>query len=169
VAGAGALSDEARRLVEGLGLLPHPEGGYYREVWRSGAFVEPHDGRPVRAALTSIYFLLAEGDVSRWHRVLSDEAWHFIDGAPLRLLTADATFGSTGAVVLGRPGQEADAVSIHVVAGGRWQAAESTGAWTLVGCTVGPGFDFGDFVLLRDEVAAGRRAAPRDPELARFV
>lgn len=144
-----------------LGLAPHPEGGRFREVFRSSARVRPGDGRPERAALTSIHFLLVEGETSAWHRVLSDEAWHFAEGAPLELLTMDPDFARVERWTLGPVG-EADG-PLRVVPAGRWQAARSTGAYTLAGCTVGPGFDFADFALLRDlpdEADALRRRHP---------
>ena len=80
----------ARVLIETLGLVAHPEGGYYAEIYRSGALVDPADGRGGRRALTTIYFLLPEGAVSRWHGVASDEVWHFDEGAPLELGFHDA-------------------------------------------------------------------------------
>src|SRR6185369_5488259 len=80
-----AVDARAAELVRTLGLAPHPEGGYYREVWRAPLAVAPSDQRGARAALTSIYFLLPDGAVSRWHRVRSDEVWHHYEGAPLEL------------------------------------------------------------------------------------
>jgi predicted cupin superfamily sugar epimerase len=82
-----AVSDaRVRTLVETLGLVPHPEGGYYGETYRSRTSVRPADDRGERRALTTIYFLLPEGVRSRWHRVSSDEVWHFFEGAPIELL-----------------------------------------------------------------------------------
>jgi predicted cupin superfamily sugar epimerase len=138
----------AAQLITMLDLRPHPEGGYYREVFRSAAFVQPLDPRPPRLALTTIYFLLAEGEVSRWHRVASDEAWHFHEGDPLELFMLDPQRQQLSRHLLGAVGK--DSRPVHVVPGGVWQAARTTGAYTLVGCTVGPGFDFADFHMLRD-------------------
>lgn len=135
-------------LVETLGLLPHPEGGHYRRIHASGLQVSPEDGRGSRPALTAIHYLLGPGECSRWHRVASDEAWHYIEGAPLALFDADPGFGQVEMRALGPFGPGAEPV--RVVPHGRWQAARSTGAYTLVACTVGPGFDFEDFELLRD-------------------
>src|ERR1051325_5166876 len=78
--------DRVAELIDRFELVPHPEGGYYREIWRGSLAVEPVDGRGSRVALTSIYFLLPAGAISRWHRVRSDEIWHYYEGAPLELL-----------------------------------------------------------------------------------
>src|SRR5580704_5378079 len=123
---------EADRLIELLGLKPHPEGGYFRETFR--------DRNVGRAHSTAIYFLLKAGEVSRWHRVDAAEVWHFYRGAPLVL-----TIGS-GAVTLG-PSIEDGHMPQVVVPRGAWQMAQSLGDYTLVGCTVAPGFDFAQFEL----------------------
>jgi predicted cupin superfamily sugar epimerase len=161
------VSDRAEELAAVLGLAPHPEGGRYREVHRSTERVRPLDGRTDRAALTSIHFLLAEGEVSRWHRVRSDEAWHFAEGAPLELLTMDADFARVRRWMLGT----ADAADgpLRVVPAGCWQAARPTGAYTLVGCTVGPGFDFADFALLRDLPREAETLRARHPAFAALL
>ncbi len=83
-----ASSRRVRELVDALALVPHPEGGHYREIYRSRAHVTPHDGRPTRVAFTAIHFLLAAGEASRWHRVASDEAWHHYEGDALELFGA---------------------------------------------------------------------------------
>lgn len=157
----------AAELIATLGLTPHPEGGHYRELYRSPTGVQPEDGRPARPSLTTIYFLLAEGEVSRWHRVGSDEVWHVFEGAPLELLTAEPGMEHVTTQVLGavRDGL----VPEHVVPAHWWQAARSTGAYTLVGCIVAPGFDFADFAMLRDmpDVAAAVRR--RHPAVAMFI
>jgi predicted cupin superfamily sugar epimerase len=143
------MNDRARMLITTLGLTPHPEGGYFGEVFRSDAIVEPADGRGPRAALTTIYFLLPAGAVSHWHRVESDEVWHFYEGAPLDLWVASP---SGDAVERHRLGPLGDAQRpVCTVPAGWWQAARSTGDYTLVGCTVGPGFDYSDFALAADQ------------------
>ncbi|MGE0449495.1 MAG: cupin domain-containing protein [Vicinamibacterales bacterium] len=146
------MEPRAAALIERLGLQAHPEGGYYREIYRSPGTVSPGDPRSDRAALTTIYFLLPAGQVSRWHRVGSDEVWHYYEGDPLELLVANERFDEVAAVTIGPI--DGDREPIHVVAAGRWQAARTTGAYTLVGCTVAPGFDFDDFALLEAEPAA---------------
>lgn len=161
------MSDRAEELVAALGLVPHPEGGYYGELFRSDATVHPTDGRGPRAALTTIYFLLPAGAVSRWHRVQSDEVWHFYEGAPLDLWIAWPDGIQVNQHRLG-PLDGAQRPSWTVPAG-CWQAARSTGAHTLVGCTVGPGFDFRDFVLAGDQPAAAAALRARHPELAQLL
>lgn len=157
----------AAHLIHALGLVPHPEGGYYGEVHRSELLVRPTDDRPERSALTTIYFLLTGAQVSLWHRVRSDEVWHFYEGDPLQLACADPAFASVTRVVLGPAGQRS--LPVAVVAADHWQAARSTGAFTLVGCTVGPGFDFADFELLDASSALASSALERHPEIAEFL
>ena len=161
------MDTRAAHLISTLDLKPHPEGGYYREVFRSRLQVQPDDSRPVRAALTTIYFLLTEGDVSRWHRVASDEVWHFYEGDPLELMTIDAQTQQVEHYLLGAVG--VDARPVHVVPAAVWQAARTTGAYTLIGCTVAPGFDFGDFQMLRDSPDEAASVASRLDAFARFL
>jgi len=140
------VDDEARALVERLGLEPHPEGGYYRETYRSPRTVATENGP--RAALTSILFLLAAGAFSAFHRIASDEAWHFYRGdrIAIELLHPDGTYDRRE---LGPDGPWQTVVpagvtfASHVVAPGRF---------ALVGCDVAPGFDFADFTLCERDV-----------------
>ena len=162
------MNSRAAELIASLALAPHPEGGFFREVHRSAAPVRPGAGRPERAALTVIYFLLAEGQASRWHRVASDEAWHFLEGDPLELYEADADFTRVATTTLG-PFAPGSAAPVHVVGAGRWQAARSTGGYTLVACTVGPGFDFADFEMLRDRPAEADALRSVQPAFAGLV
>jgi predicted cupin superfamily sugar epimerase len=130
----------AADIIELLGLQPHPEGGHYHQTYR-----DSHTIGGGRAASTAIYYLLARGERSHWHRVDATEVWHWYAGAPLRLgLAADgspATFATLGNDLAG--GQRPQAiVPPHV-----WQAAEPLGDWTLVGCTVAPAFEFAGFEM----------------------
>ncbi len=161
------MDPRAAQLIADLALVPHPEGGYYRQIYRSTSTVQPDDGRGARTALTTIYFLLPAGEVSRWHVVTSDEVWHFYEGAPLELLTADRDFTQVVRHRLGPPagGQQ----PAHVVAAHDWQAAHSTGAYTLVGCTVGPGFEFGDFTMLAERTGEAARVRREHPDTDRFI
>lgn len=161
-------------LVRHLSLRPHPEGGWYSEVFRSRGRVTPADRRGERSALTIIYFLLTRGQQSRWHRVLSDEAWHFYEGDPLELWTVDASLERLERTVLGP--YSADPTHLdpttrpaHVVPAGCWQAARPTGAYSLVGCSVGPGFDFADFSMLADDPTAAERLTARFPDMTLLV
>lgn len=152
-----AITPEARALIRKLSLIPHPEGGHYREIHRAAESVRTSKGR--RSALTTIWFLLARGEKSVFHRVRSDEVWHHHAGAPLRLWRVAADFSAHEEIDLGPVRGKRRPVA--VIAAGEWQAAESAGEFTLVACAVGPGFEFADFALLRDEPksAARMRAA----------
>jgi predicted cupin superfamily sugar epimerase len=161
------LPSRADLLIADLKLEPHPEGGYYREIHRSALQVQPRDGRAPRPGVTAIYFLLVGGSVSRWHRVASDEIWHFCEGDPLDLFDADGRFEAVSAHGLGP--LDGGLQPVRVVPAGQWQAARSRGAYTLVACTVGPGFDFLDFQLLRDVPDDARAAAQRHPSFAVFI
>ena len=128
---------KAEDIIAMLDLAPHPEGGFFRETWRD----ETGEGR---AASTAIYFLLTEGNRSHWHRVDASETWHYYAGAPLILHIHDDN------------GSQEIRLGADLAAGERpqgvvpphaWQSAETTGDWTLVGCTVAPGFEFDHFEL----------------------
>lgn len=146
-----ALSTRAASLIGELGLQAHPEGGWYAEVFRSSQAVQTGDGRPARVALTTIDFLLAEGQFSAWHRVSSDEVWHLLEGEGLRLWLAPPDLSAFSAVELGPVA--AGRRPRHVVPGSWWQAAEPLGGHAYVGATVGPGFEFADFSFGRDDAA----------------
>lgn len=130
----------AAEVIKRLALKPHPEGGHFRETFRDPRTVEAH-----RSASTAIFFLLARGERSRWHRVDAAEVWHFYAGAALLIEIAEA----------GQPARRtrlgndltANAYPQVVVPAHAWQAAQSLGDWSLVGCTVAPGFEFAGFEL----------------------
>ena len=158
----------AAELIRQLDLQPHPEGGFYRELFRSTSPVDPHDDRSARPALTTIYFLLTADSVSRWHRVRSDEVWHLYEGGPLDLFDLDVTTGRLASVRLGLVTTDGTH-PVHVVEAGHWQAARSHGPYALMGCTVGPGFDFDDFRLMSDDPAASKLVRDTWPELAPLI
>jgi predicted cupin superfamily sugar epimerase len=138
------MNDEARAIVEALGLTAHPEGGFYRETFRASLAVRSPQGD--RAASTAIYFLLPAGSFSALHRVRSDEHWHHYDGDPVELHTIDAR-GTHAVALLGRDLARGQRPQL-VVPAGVWQAAVPVGArFALCGCTVAPGFDFADFEM----------------------
>ncbi len=142
-----------------LDLQPHPEGGWYREIHRSEIPVQRPDGS-LRAGLTVILFLLGKGETSRWHRVSgADEVWAHAGGDPLELSWLPPQGGPTARILLGSGHQP-----VAVVPANHWQAARCLGAWTLVSCCVGPGFDFADFALLAD-LPSQDHPAGADPTL----
>jgi uncharacterized protein len=129
----------AADIIARLELKPHPEGGHYRETFRDTSLDE--NGR---AHSTGIYFLLARGERSHWHRIDAVEVWHYYAGDALTLQIADES--GRRSIRLG-PDLAAGEVPQAIVPAQAWQAAESSGDWTLVGCTVAPGFDFAKFEL----------------------
>jgi len=129
----------AAEVIARLELAPHPEGGHFRETFRHA----PQDG--CRGAMSSILYLLREGEISGWHRVDAAEVWHFHAGAPLALAIS-ANGRSTDHHLLG-PGLASGEQPQLVVPANAWQSARSAGPWTLVGCTVGPAFEFAGFEL----------------------
>jgi predicted cupin superfamily sugar epimerase len=141
----------AAEIIRLLDLAPHPEGGYYRETFRDPRRVEGD-----RAASTAIYFLLPAGTVSAWHRVDAAEIWHFHAGAPLALEIS--TNGETATRRLLGPDLLREQRPQLVVPAGVWQSARSLGAYTLVGCTVAPGFEFSAFELAEPGFAPKRIA-----------
>jgi predicted cupin superfamily sugar epimerase len=162
------MNDRPAELIAALRLQPHPEGGHFREVFRSAETVLPDDDRPARSALTTIDFVLARGECSAWHRVRSDEVWHLLEGGSLRLWLMAPTLDAVHAVTLGRV-DDRGATPRHVVPAGWWQSAEPLGDFAYVGATVGPGFEFADFDFLRDDAAASARLVALRPELARLL
>jgi predicted cupin superfamily sugar epimerase len=150
--GQGAKELGAKDIVERLQLAPHPEGGWYRETFR-----DPTTDAGGRSRSTAIYYLLCVGDVSEWHRVDAVETWHYYAGAPL-VLTLSPDGHDAQASHLG-PQLDAGQRPQIVVPAGWWQTATSLGAWTLVGCTVAPAFDFAGFEL----APPGWRPVPRRP------
>jgi predicted cupin superfamily sugar epimerase len=140
------MHPRASELIQLLKLEPHPEGGHFVQTFRSSLSVTPSDLRGSRTALTVIYFLVVQGGICRWHRVTSDEAWHWYEGDSLEFFTAPPDSGIVQSSVLGP--LSGDAAPQQIVPAGHWQAARTSGAYTLVGCSVGPGFEYSDFILL---------------------
>ncbi len=158
------MHPRAAELAGLLDLQPHPEGGHFREVFRSLNVVRPADGRGDRSALTAIYFLLSAGEFSRWHRLASDEVWHHYEGEPLELFVLDGGLERCERRLLG-----AGRGPVAAVPSGCWQAARPAGAYALAGCSVGPGFDFADFRLMADDPAAAEAVRRRFPDVAAFL
>jgi len=136
---ANSAETSAAEIIARLELKPHPEGGYYRETFR-----DSRTDANGRARSTAIYFLLARGERSHWHRIDAVEIWHYYAGAPLKLSLVD---GAKEEIFrLGADIQTGEVPQVTVPACA-WQAAESLGDWTLTGCTVAPGFSFKGFEL----------------------
>lgn len=137
----------AAEIIATLGMQKHPEGGWYAETFRDTAEVEG------RACSTAIYYLLERGERSHWHRVDAVETWHFYAGAPLELsISPDGKW--TELMVLGGNVLSGEVPQI-IVRKNEWQSAQSTGDWTLVGCTVAPGFQFEGFELAPEDWEPG--------------
>ena len=141
----------AAEVIRKLALKPHPEGGHFRETFR-----DPRSDTNGRAASTAIYFLLARGERSHWHRVDAVEIWHYHAGAPLVLEMAADENGPIRRMKLG-PDITMGERPQGVVPPGYWQSALSLGAWTLVGCTVAPGFMFEKFEMAPDGFSPPRQ------------
>jgi hypothetical protein len=143
------MDDELHRLVNRLELKPHPEGGYFRETYRSAELLAelPKRFQGPRSISTAILFLLPHGHFSALHRIKSDEVWHFYRGAPLSVVSL-APDGTRHDYHL-EASLEADQTFQAVVPAGHWFGAyvAATEGWSLVGCTVAPGFDFADFEI----------------------
>lgn len=127
----------AEQIIAQLGLAPHPEGGWYRQTWEGS--------EAPRACGTCIYFLLQERERSHWHRVDATEIWHYYTGAPLVLSVSPSSYGPAVDHLL-TPDLSQGAPQV-IVPAHHWQSARTTGEWTLVGCTVSPGFQFSGFDL----------------------
>ena len=138
-----------KELISQYQLLPHPEGGYYKETYRSAENI-PHAALPERFSGdrsygTAIYFLLLKDLFSAFHSIQSDECWHFYEGDSLNIHVLHIN-GNYELIRLGRNNVEGE-VYQAIVPAGAWFASESTGEYSFVGCTVAPGFEFADFKL----------------------
>jgi len=150
--------------VKPTDLAEHPEGGRFREVFRSATVVTTSSGDE-RAALTHIYFSLNQGEVSRFHKVDADEVWNLYAGAGLRLYTWDGTDTAPECVVLSAETGD----FCHVVPAGVWQAAQPVAGTVLVGCSVAPGFEFSGFELLEADSDAAQRLLATDAGMAKYM
>ena len=144
------MSGKVEEIVDTLNLLPHPEGGFYYEYYRSeGKMPCPWSPDEERNFCTAIYFLLTEGNFSALHRIKSDEIWHFYEGDPIEVWVIGVGGEAVCHVI-------SENQRLLVVPAGHWFASRTTGRYSLAGCTVSPGFDFADFemgnreVLIRD-------------------
>ena len=152
-----------QNLINKYNLVSHPEGGYYAVVYESKQAVISPVVNKDRKAVTHIYFLLLKGQVSLLHKVAHDEIWNFYEGDPVKLIKFDGLTIEEDIIGCGCR----DYVSI--VEGGIYQAAESTGDYSLVGCSVAPGFEFEDFSLLRDDLRTKEKLLKKFPGYRKFV
>ena len=138
------MDKESSEIIKQLKLLPHPEGGWFREILRSENYVIRKDGER-RNNITGIYYMLRKNEISTWHRVISaDEIWIYLKGAPLNLWCLDDGNKELRKLRIDSKNP------IEIIPSGYWQAATTSGAFTLASCCVGPGFDFSDFEMLRN-------------------
>lgn len=137
----------AEKIIHQLDLQPHPEGGWYRRTFTSPAMLSTPQGE--RPTLTSIFYLLAESHLSRWHVIQSTELWHFYKGAPLELIIYQPDTRLLQKSILGNDLDAGQTLQV-IVPGKTWQCARGLGSFSLMGCTVTPGFDFRDFQFVRD-------------------
>lgn len=142
----------------------HPEGGHYQEIFKSAAGVTTGSGLP-RSALTHIYFSLEPGEVSRFHRVSSDEVWNLYRGEGLRLYSWDESSTEPVCTTLSAATEN----FCHVIPAGNWQAAEPLSDTVLVGCTVAPGFEYADFELIDPGSALAQQLISLSPAIKRFI
>lgn len=165
------------QLIKTYDLSPHPEGGYFKETYRSEGLIQskslplsiPETHKDSRAYSTAIYFLLPEGQYSKLHRIHSDEAWHFYLGGPLKIVGIDLD-GNPYEVVMGQDFLKGQKLQ-HVVPAGHWFAArpEPGSKFCFVGCTVAPGFDFRDFEMACDIEGDFFKEYPRSSSLSNFL
>lgn len=147
-----------------IDLIEHPEGGRYREVFRSGRIISTQDGTP-RSAITHIYFSLNPGEVSRFHRVSSDEIWNLYKGTGLNLYTWDGTNATPKCITLSAKAN----CFCHVIPAGTWQAAEPISDMVLVGCSVAPGFEFRDFELIDPDSDPAQLLTSIDQGMSKYI
>ena len=138
------MEKKSTEIIKQFKLIPHPEGGWFREIMRSKSYVIRQDGEK-RNNITGIYYMLRKNEISTWHRVnYADEIWIYLNGAPLNLWCLDDGNKELRKLRIDSKNP------IEIIPSGYWQAAMSSGAFTLTSCCVGPGFDFSDFEMLRN-------------------
>jgi len=161
------MDKRAKELIDVFHLMEHPEGGYFREVYRSDQKIKIDALGNERSWLTDIYFLLTENDISRFHRVKHDEIWNFYEGAPITLIEIHPSSLDINEVTIGSPGPLL--TYKHCVKGNIWQAAYSHGRYSFVGCTVSPGFEYDDFQMMTDCKEVKIAVLAKYPELEEYI
>ena len=161
------MDERAEKIIKELDLSPHPEGGYFKETYRSENKLKSPNNGEIRNAVTDIYFLLVFKQISRFHKVLHDEIWHFYEGDPIELVEIQNNSHEISRVILGDKNNILNYK--HCIKGSNWQAAYSLGKYSLVGCTVAPGFDFSDFEFLRENKTLCSQIIKIAPELKKLI
>lgn len=157
------MHPRAQELQRLLALEPHVEGGHYRRIYESSTRMAFGDEARPRAMATSIYYLLAANEVSRWHRVDADELWHWYEGEAIEITRFDARDGQLMQHILGPVAH--GSAPVFVVPAGCWQSARPLGAYALVGCTVAPGYEWRGFSTLNDAPDILEQLRAIDPSL----
>jgi predicted cupin superfamily sugar epimerase len=147
-----------------IDLIEHPEGGRFREVFRSDKTISTENGT-IRSALTHIYFSLQAGEVSRFHRVAADEIWNLYQGSGLNLYTWDGTSTPPKCITL----SASNNCFCYAIPARTWQAAEPVSDTVLVGCSVAPGFEFSDFSVIDPNSADAKLLIYIAPEMAKYI
>lgn len=157
------MHPRAQELLRLLALEPHVEGGHYRRIYESSTRMAFGDEARPRAMATSIYYLLTEGEISRWHRVDADELWHWYEGEAIEITRFDPGDHQLTRHILGPVAH--GAAPVFVVPAGCWQSARPLGAYALVGCTVAPGYEWRGFSTLSDTPDIVEQLRGIDPSL----
>ena len=147
-----------------IDLVDHPEGGRFREVFRSARIVTKRSG-DTRSAITHIYFSLKPGEISRFHRVASDEVWNLYQGSELNLYIWDGSYSQPECITLSAE----DNNFCYVVPADFWQAAEPVSDTVLVGCSVAPGFEFEDFTLIDPKSEESKKLISIAPDMSKYI
>ncbi len=161
------MNPRISELIDLLNLEPHLGGGALRQFFQAPHLIYLPGCQEARRAMTAAYYLLASGEFDCWHRLAGDEVWNYCEGAPLELFQIKPGEEKFTRKLLGKIGDESRPVA--VVPGGYWQMARTTGEYTLVVCTMGPGFEFEDYQQLKDHPEAANTVRDRFPELAAYI
>jgi len=158
------MQHHIQNIIKKYNLIPHPEGGYYREIFRSPTTITSPAVNKERTSATHIYFFLMEKQISKFHKVVHDEIWNFYQGDALKIITFDGETAKE--TIIGYRQKDGYA---EIIPGGCYQAAESTGEYSLVGCTVAPGFEFEDMSFLSQDDSIKRKLLESYPEYEKFI
>lgn len=159
------MNKRAKELIKRFNLIQHPEGGYFREVYRSEKKGMIDAQGNLRSWMTDIYFLLTQQDISRFHRVEYDEIWHFYEGAPVIITEIQPDTLDRNETILGR----SDLAYKHCIRGNNWQSARSLGKYSLVGCTMSPGFEFDNLEIMAGDKDIATSILRKYPDLGKYI